>query len=466
MRIAVVGGGIAGLATVYNLQQKAKSAGLDLECTLIESDTRVGGKIVTHTEGGFTVEGGPDSFMTQKPWAMELCRELDLGDRLVGTNKISKQVWILWKGKLHKLPDGVLLIVPTRLQPFVFSTLITPWGKLRMGMDLVIPARRDGADETVASFVRRRLGNEALEKIAEPLMGGVHVSDPERQSLLASFPRFADIERKHGSLVRGMLAGRGSHSANGKALSPFMTLRGGLVELVSALENRMTGTRTLLGRRALGVTRSEGGYRIAMDDGSQVEADGVVLATPARDAADLLAEMDGELAARLRAIRYVSTATVSLGYRRDTISHPVKGFGFVIPKGERRRITGCTWSSTKFEGRAPGDSVLLRCFLGGATDETPALAPEEEMVRTAREELKSLMGITAEPVLTKVYRWQAGHPQYDLGHLDRVAEIDRLCGSHPGLALAGSSYRGIGIPDCIHSGATAAESLLRQVVPV
>ncbi len=463
MRVAVVGGGVAGLSAAYNLQEGARSAGIPLECTLIERDTRLGGKVVTGHVDGFTVEGGPDSFLTQKPWGIELCKRLGLQGRLIGTNDASKQVWILWKGKLRKLPDGVLLIVPTRLQPFVFSSLLTPWGKLRMGMDLIIPARRDDADESVADFVRRRLGSEALDKIAEPLMGGIHVSDPERQSLLAAFPRFATIEKKYGSLVRGMLAARRAHPSNGKPLPPFMTLRGGLDELISTLAGRLGDTRVLLGRNVEQLEKDGSGYHLILDDGSRMEIDAVVIATPARDAAKLVTGFAPSLAAKLRTIRYVSTATVSLGYRRSTISHPLKGFGFVIPRKEHRLITGCTWSSTKFDDRAPADSVLLRCFLGGATDESPALAPEEEMVRYAREEVRSLMGITAEPVLTRVYRWRDGHPQYDVGHLDLLAEIDALCAAQPGLQLAGSSYRGIGLPDCIHSGALAAEAVLAMV---
>jgi protoporphyrinogen/coproporphyrinogen III oxidase len=463
MRVAVVGGGIAGLAAAYYLQEKAASTGVHLDCTLIESDSRLGGKVVTAREDGFTVEGGPDSFLTQKPWGIDLCRRLGLEDRLIGTNDASKQVWILWNGKLRKLPDGVLLIVPTRLQPFAFSTLISPWGKLRMGLDLVIPARTDTSDESVADFVRRRLGNEALDKIAEPLMGGIHVSDPERQSLLASFPRFATIEQKHGSLVRGMLAGRNAHPSNGRALPPFMTLRDGLCELISTLESRLGSATTLLGRTVERLLPNGNGYRLALDDGSQMEVDGVVLATPARDSAKLLDDVDAVLASKLRSIRYVSTATVSFGYRRDTISHPLNGFGFVIPRKEKRLITGCTWSSTKWDDRAPKDCVLIRCFLGGATDEAPALVPEEDMIRSARRELESLMGITAEPVLTRVYRWRNGHPQYDVGHLDLLAEIDSLSAGHPGIQLAGSSYRGIGLPDCIHSGQLAAEALLTRV---
>ncbi|MHB1414259.1 MAG: protoporphyrinogen oxidase [Chloroflexota bacterium] len=330
--------------------------------------------------------------------------------------------------------------MPTRLRPFALSPLISPLGKLRMGLDLVIPARRDEGDESVADFVRRRLGNEALDKIAEPLMGGIHVSDPERQSVLSTFPRFREIERKHGSLVRGMVAGRHSRPTNGKALPLFMTLRDGLQEIPEALSKRLDGTRMLLGRSAVRLDKEEAGpYRLTLDDGGRLTADAVVLAVPARNAATLVEGLDGELSAHLRTLRYVTTATVSLAYRR--------------------------WTSTKFNDRAPADSVLLRCFLGGAVDQSSALLPEDEMVRVARAEVASLMGITAEPALTRVFRWRDAHPQYDVGHHDFVAEVERLQGAHPGLYLTGSSYRGVGLPDCIHSGTLVAEKVLEKAYP-
>lgn len=480
MRVVVVGGGISGLSAAFHIQEGARQAGAPAECFLVEDAPRLGGKVVTTHEDGFVVEGGPDCFLTQKRWALELCRRLGLGERLIGTNDASRKVYILWGGKLHQLPEGVLLIVPTRLRPFVLSPLLSPTAKLRMGLDLFVPPRIDPGDESVASFVRRRLGGEALEKIAEPLMGGIHVSDPERQSLLATFPRFAEIERKHGSLIRGMLAARRLRPQVGKPLPVFMTLRGGLEELISALVERLDGVQAILGRRVVHLRRDDPrGYRLRLDDGAELNADVVVLATPARDAAELLSDMDAELAARLRSIRYVSTATVSLGFKREGFTHPLDGFGFVIPAKdpgkepgqepgkERRRITACTWTSTKFDGRAPAGSVLLRCFLGSPRDESPALAPEDEMVRLVRAELRSLMGVTAEPVLTRVYRWRDAHPQYDVGHLDLLAQIDRLRDAHPGLYLVGSSYRGVGLPDCIHNGALVAEQAIKaRLMPV
>ncbi len=464
LRVVVVGGGIAGLATAYYLQKGARVVGVALECTLVESDSRLGGKIVTHSEDGFVLEGGPDSFLTQKPWALQLCRELGLSDRLIGVNETQRKTTILWKGRFRPLPDGVFLIVPTRFMPFALSSLFSPLGKLRMALDLVIPPRKATSDESVASFIRRRLGQEALDRLGDPLMGGVHTSDPEQQSLLASFPRFADIERKYGSLIRGMLAARrAAPPPTTKPLPAFMSLKGGVEELVTALAQHLDGVDVRLERRVAHLAQLEtGGYCVSLDDGAAIEADAVVLAVPARVAAPLVQDIDRTLASRLASIRYISTSTVSLGYRRADIQHPLDGSGFLIPAKEGHRITGCTWSSTKFAGRAPEDSVLLRCFIGRPTDQVTPLLPEDELVRIAREELLGLMGITAEPVLTQVYTWREGHPQYDVGHLDRMAELDRLCAAHPDLYLTGSSYRGVGLPDCIHNASLVAEALLKQ----
>jgi len=464
VRVTIVGGGIAGLSAAYHLEQGSRAAGIELECTLVEKDTRLGGKVVTNRRDGFVVEGGPDSFLTQKPWAVDLCRKIGLEGQLVGTNEASRRVFILWNGKLRKLPDGVLLVVPTRFAPFALSTLISPLGKLRMGMDLFIPRRGGSSDESVADFVRRRLGSEALDKIAEPLMGGIHTSDPERQSLLATFPRFADIERKHGSLIKGMLAGRGHRPAGAsKPLPTFMSLRGGLEQLTETVAARLGPTRVLTGRTVQGISRdADGRFALRLDDGATLEADAVVLANPAKMAAELVEGMDGALAGRLRTIRYVSTATVSFGFRQAELGHDLQGFGFVIPSKERRAITGCTWSSTKFDGRAPERGALIRCFLGSAVDDSSARFPEDEMVRVARAELKSIMRVTADPVETWVYPWKDGHPQYDVGHLDLMASIDAMIAARPGLHLIGSSYRGIGLPDCIRGGQAAAEAIVRK----
>lgn len=452
----VVGGGIAGLATAYYLGKRP-----DVQVTLLEAGRRLGGKVVTDRPDGYVIDGGPDSFLTQKPWAVELCRELDLGHRLIGTNEARRRVYVLWKRRLHVLPDGVLLIIPTRFTPFALSTLISPLGKLRMGLDLFIPPRREASDESVAAFVRRRLGSEALDKIAEPLMGGIHVSDPERQSLQASFPRFIDLERKHGSLIRGMVAARRRRPAPSaaKPLPTFMTLRGGVGELAETLAGRLGPARVITGRRAVGLERDGASpYRLRLDDGAELAADAVVLAAPAYESARLLAGLEPEVSAGLDRIRYVSTATVSFGYDAATLGHALNGFGFVVPSKEDRAITGCTWTSTKYEDRAPAGRALVRCFLGGAVHEARALVGDEEMAAAARGELRALMGITAEPLVTRIYRWPNANPQYDLGHLDRVTEMEaRLAATAPGVHLTGSAYRGVGIPDCVHNAALTAE---------
>lgn len=472
MNLAVVGGGIAGLATAYYAQKAADESGLPLDITLIEREPVLGGKIRTDTPDGFVIEGGPDSFITQKPWALQLCRELSLGERLVGTNDAQRAVYVLRGGKLRKMPDGMLLIVPTRFLPFVTSDLISWPGKIRMAMELFIPPRQDDSDESLADFIRRRLGEEALDVLAEPLMAGIHVSDAETLSLKATFPRFIEIERKYGSVTRGMIAARkasNNHTkppnGSGQPTTVFMTLHNGLQEIVGAIEGALRGTMIT----GCGVTRIQpqaGGYTLTLDDGRALAADAVVLATPAFAAAELLREMNAELAEKLDAIRYVSTATVSLGFDAEEFEHPLNGFGFVVPRNEPTRLLACTWTSTKFTHRARPGRVLLRAFIGGPRREEFVDLDDQALVTLVREELRAILGITAEPTVSRVYRWSRGNPQYDVGHLERIDKIESLC--PPGLYLTGSAYRGVGIPDCVKQGQATAQQVvayLQQKVP-
>lgn len=470
-QVAIVGGGISGLATAYYLQRKAAAEDRPLHYTLLERSPRLGGKILTDTidgfgdgDGGqFVIEGGPDSFISQKPWAAQLARELGLQDRLLGTNDNRRKTFVLHRGRPTPLPDGVLLIVPTRFMPFALSPLISPLGKLRMGLDLFIPARADNGDETLADFIRRRLGDEALDKIAEPLMSGIYNAEAERQSIMATFPRFRDIEKKHGSLIRGMLASRAAgHSAAPKATpaqpsSMFISLRGGTQELVETLVGRLNGdVRSSCDVTAI-ARREGGGFRLTLSDGSLLDADAVVLATPAFAAADLVRPFAPRAAEDLAGIRYVSTGTVSFGFRRRDIAHPLNGFGIVIPRSERRPINAVTWSSTKFDHRAPADHALIRVFFGGSRNPEIVDRPDDEIVAIARSELRALMDVDAEPVIHRLYRWHKATPQYDVGHLDRVARIEADLPA--GLWVTGSPYRGIGIPDCVHQAQQAAEQV-------
>lgn len=471
LQVAIVGGGITGLATGYYLQKLARAAQLPLHYTLLEKNPQFGGKIVTNTTGGFLIEGGPDSFISQKPWAYRLCLELGLQDRLIGTNDDKRKIFIVQRGRLKPLPDGVMLIIPTRFLPFALSGLISPLGKLRMGMDLFLPAKKGDADESLADFIRRRLGREALDKIAEPLMAGIYVADPENLSLQSTFPRFIDLEKKYGSLTRGMLAQIKARAAQRKAgalpppLPLFMTLRGGLTELVTTLTDQLEGELlTGVQVKALEPPREEGGrYQLQLSNGTCHSAHAVVLATPASSTADLLSPVAPEVSRQLRQIRYLSTATVSLAFPRRDIAHPLNGFGFVVPKREPCKLMACTWVSSKFDHRAPEDQVLLRVFVGGYKHQDLVELADARLIQLVRGELQGLMGITAEPTRTEIYRWPQGNAQYDVGHLDRVTEMEtRTAQILPNLFLTGSAFRGVGLPDCIHQAEQSAARIVEK----
>jgi len=455
-KTVIVGGGISGLATAFTLQECGPR-----DYTLIEGSPRWGGKITSVHENGFTIEGGPDSFITQKTAAIELCKRLGLEDQLSGSNSGKNAATYIWSGgRLHRMPEGMMLMAPTMVLPFLRSRLISWPGKMRAGLEVFIPRARGDGDESLAGFVRRRLGNELLNKIAGPLMGGIYAADPERMSLKSTFPMFLEMEKKHGSLLLGMMKRTRPRVAHGAKRPPmFMTLRGGLQQLSDALVARLPEANRRTGCRALAVSRSAQRYRIDLSDGSCLLADDVVFATPSFVTADLVEQLDPVLAERLRAIRYVSTATVSLGFRKSEIAHPLQGAGFIVPPSEGRRITACSWSSAKFNHRAPEDCVLLRVFIGGALAEELAEQDEAALVQLGREELQVILGITATPVLARAYRWSKANPQYDLGHEERVREIERSLPNLPGIHLAGAAYHGPGIPDCIQSGTKAAAAI-------
>jgi oxygen-dependent protoporphyrinogen oxidase len=476
--VVIVGGGITGLATAYYLQKEAAQAGRPLRYVLVEGSERVGGKILTEQVDGFgttpfVLEAGPDSFITQKPWALQLAREIGLSEQLLGTNDHLRKTYVLHKGKPTPLPDGVLLIVPTRFAPFALSPLISPLGKLRMALDLLIPRRSDDEDETMAEFVRRRLGDEALDKIAEPLLSGIYNAEAEKQSLLATFPRFREIEKQHGSLIRGMLAGRANQGTNKSAttsdstkpLSAFVSFRGGAQALVDALRPKLTGevcvgsgVQSVLARSQAAGAR----YELHLSDGTTLLAQQVVLATPAFVSAELLKVLAPDATKLLAAIRYVSTGTISLGFRRADVRHPLNGFGVVIPRSEARPINAITWSSTKFNGRAPADHVLLRVFYGGSRNREIVDRSDEDLLAVARRELDLLLGIDATPVLHRIYRWHNATPQYDVGHLARVDAMEAALPT--GIHLTGSPYHGIGIPDCVHQAQRTAASVWQKVL--
>lgn len=464
-RVIVVGGGVSGLAAAHRLVELGEEKNLALEILLLEAGPRLGGAVLTERVDGFLVEAGPDSFIREKPWAFALCERLGLGPRLISTNPSRQTVLVVRDGRLAPLPEGFLLMAPTRLWPLVATPLFSWSGKLRMAAEYFLP-RGGAGDESLASFVGRRFGREALERVVQPLVGGIYAADPEKLSLAATMPRFLEMERSGRSVIRGMLrAERGrkrSSPGSGARWSLFVSLAGGMQELVDALAGRLPAGSVRLETHAVGLAHSntKKSWIVTTNRGEALEADAVVVATPAHATAALTAAVAPELARELREISYGSTATVTLAYRESDVPRALGGFGLIAPAAERRKILACTFSSVKFPGRAPAGHVLLRAFVGGALE--PGLFDQDDraMEGSVRRELAELLGITAEPLFCRIYRHPRSMPQYHVGHLEKVARIEARVRKFPGLALAGSAYQGVGISDCVHSGETAAESLL------
>jgi len=462
MRLVVVGGGVTGLAAAHRAVELARERGIALELVLLEARERLGGTIATERAGGFLVEAGPDSFLSEKPWALALCRRLGIEDRLARTDDRYRKVFVWRGGRLHPLPDGFQLLAPTRLAPFLASRLFSWPGKLRLALDLVLP-RGHADDESLGAFVRRRLGREALERVAQPLVAGIYTADPDDLSLAATLPRFLEFEKRERSIVLALWrAGRAAPQAgtSGARWSLFVTFKEGMEELVTALAGRLPAGAALVKHRVTGIERNGGVWRVATEAGGTFAADRVIVAAETHVAARLLRYTDPALATLLGEIPYASSATISLGYRRADVPHPLDGFGFVVPRTERRALLACTFASVKYPGRAPAGHTLLRAFVGGALDEAILGADDATLVERARDELRQALGVTAEPVLTRVCRWPAAMPQYRVGHLARVETIERRVAALPGLGLAGGGYRGVGIADCVRSAEDATERAL------
>jgi len=448
-RLAVVGGGIAGLAAARRLEALVP----DAQITLVEKSERLGGKLLTEQVESFLVEGAADSFLSRKPRGVGLCEDLGLGTRLVGRRPELARSFVRVDDALHRLPEGLTGMIPADLDALAESALLSAEGLARLEAEPEVPPVSVDGDESIASFVSRRLGPEAYERLVEPLMTGIYGGDGEQLSLQATFPNLRALELEHGSLLAGLAAQK---PAPGD-YPPFVSLRGGMEELVRAVAGSLERTTFTVGTAAQ-LRRQDGGYAVHLADGRTVWADAVVLAVPAYAAAEAVSELDDSLAEPLAEIPYASTAIVTLAFGADDVEHPLDGYGYVVPKVEGSDVLACTWSSNKWDGRAPADQPLIRVFLGrfGGRDMTEL--PDEELIGLAREELR-ILGLAAEPRFTRIHRWPRGMPQYTLGHPDRVARIDAALEHHPGLALAGAAYRGVGIPDCIDSGESAAEAV-------
>lgn len=471
-KLTVIGGGIAGLSAAYYALQEARKHQVDMQISILDKAGYWGGKIITERVDGFVVEGGPDTFIITKPWGMQLCRELGLEDRLHGTNPENADTFVLHEGKLEPLPEGLTMMVPSRFMPMIRTDLLSWPEKLRMGLDVLIPPADPHGDETLGNFVSRRLGRAAYENLIEPLMSGIYAGDGDALSLMSTFPYLRELEQEHGGLIKGALAVRRKRaevrrqkSSNGRSSGIFRTPTTGLAEITEALVAALKegGVQLLTGMKVTSLSRKGSRYQLNVEGGIELKSDGVILATPAFVTGHILKGEDPDLAQTLQDIPYVSTATVSLAYPRQDLPGPLDGRGYVIPREEDREALACTWTSSKFPHRAPDDHALLRVFIGRAGQEEEISWTDDYLLDVARREVASTLSITVDPVLSRVYVWENAMPQYNLGHQKRLENINQSLQSFSGLALAGNGYRGIGIPDCIHSGQQAARQVIEEL---
>ncbi len=452
-RIAIVGGGISGLSAAFALEQRRR-LGAELEYALYESSPRFGGVVHTELVDGCVLEGGPDSFLTEKPWAADLCRELGLADQLIASNDTARKTYILVKGRLLPLPDGLMFMVPTNLRAAFLSPLFSWRTKLRMIREWFYRPVPSG-ETTVADFVERHYGREMVERIADPLLTGIYGGSADELSLLSVLPRFAEMEAKHGSLGRAMVASR-KKEAGTSAKPLFTSLRNGMQQMMDALLGRIPRL-VLQANTMVESVKPESGKWLVLAGGRTVEVDAVIVATPAHTACGMLAGgACAELASELRAIRYSSSVTVTLGYDAKVRARLPAGFGFLVPRAENRRLLAATFVHNKFPDRAPQDRALIRCVLGRTRDEHILESSEDEILSVVREELGQILGISAPSLFARVYKWKQAMAQYNVGHGARVERIRNLLAGMPGLAIAGNAYSGIGVPDCVRSGTDAA----------
>jgi oxygen-dependent protoporphyrinogen oxidase len=462
----VIGAGLSGLAAAQRLVARAAASRQPLEVVVLDAKDRAGGAIWTHQRGGYVLEGGADSFITNKPQAVDLCQSLGLGPRLIPTDNRYRRSFVVRQGKLAPVPEGFVLMAPNRLLPLLTSPILSARGKLRVLMEPLVPRKSDDGDESLAAFVRRRLGREALERLVQPLVGGIYTADPADLSLKATLPQFAAMEREHGSLIRAA-----RHEAkktrvlerqsSGARYGLFLSIDDGMETLIRSLSASLPPGSLRLNTPVRRVGRNEAGdlWRVELLDGPPIDARAVLVTTESHAAARLLDGFDPDLALHLRSIPYASSVIANVAYRRDQVAHPLDGFGVVVPAIENRSILAVSFTSVKFPSRAPAGTVLMRVFIGGATQPDLFDLADPEIEALIARELGALLGVAGPPILVEIGRHTRAMPQYTLGHLDRVASIHSHLSNHSGLFLAGNAYDGVGIPDCIRSGQTAAEAI-------
>jgi protoporphyrinogen/coproporphyrinogen III oxidase len=454
--VAIVGGGISGLSTAYYLSKAG------IPSTLLEARPRLGGVIRTERIQECVVEGGPDSFLSAKPWAMDLIRDLGLEGEVIGSNDHQRKTFIWKRGRLVEFPEGVQLLVPTKILPMALSPLVSPKAKLRIALEWFRrPDARPPRDRSVAEFVEEHYGREVVDYLAEPLLAGIYGGDPAQLSITSVLPRFVEIERKYGSLTRGVLAERRAAAADAESAPLFRTLRGGMGRLIEALTSAIAGKVTVIHAGVDAVERDDAGFRLRVSDG-WIRADRVVLASEAHQAARITGVLDGRISELLGSIGYSPSMTVALGFERRAVGRAMHGFGFLVPKPERKRLLAGTWVGNKFPFRVPEPLALLRCFMGGVGGESTLGASENDILKSVREELRDILGLTAEPLFSRIFRWPQSMAQYTTGHGERIAELEARLAALPGLHVAGNGYYGIGVPDCVRLGKQAAERIAKK----
>lgn len=468
-RVAIVGGGISGLTAAYMLAQ-ARERGVPVSEFLIEAEDRLGGVVRTDRLEGFVLEGGPDSFISEKPEAAELCRELGLGDSLIGSNDDERHTYIVHKGSLVPLPEGLMLLTPTRIRPFLKSPLVPLSTKLMIATEwFVTPTKSRDYDESIATFVRRHFGKAMLENIVDPLLAGVYGGEAKSLSVQSVLPRFREMENQYGSLIRGAKSAAkelkkgirvnayGEKSAN----SLFVTLKNGLGDLTRALESRLDAPRIHLGQRVMSIEKVDrhwkSPYKIRCEGNQDYEADAVILALPVHTCATFFPTLPEELAEAFRAVPYSSAITVNLGFDERVAAALPPGFGFLVPAKEHSRLLACTFVHRKFSYRAPQGKALLRCFLGGTRDPEVMDLPNNEIIALVRQELRNILGLETAPLFSFISRWPSAMAQYTVGHEDHLKRIASVLQKYPRMYLAGNAYSGIGISDCIRTGRSAAQ---------
>jgi oxygen-dependent protoporphyrinogen oxidase len=450
-KVVVIGAGMSGLACAWALRGKA-------EAVVLEASDRVGGNVITAKEDGFVMDAGPDAWVTTKPEATALARELGLDDEMIGTRPEHRRVYVAWKSRLHPMPEGVVLGVPTKIAPMVVTRLFSLRGKARMGLEPFVPPKKweGDEDESIGAFVDRRLGREATDRLAAPLLGGIFAGDAQTLSVRAAFPQFVEQEKKYGSLIRAMRASRKTHKpTKGKSPSAFLSLRSGMSLFPETLAKGLdVRTKT----RADGIARHGDRWRVATHAGP-IDCDAIVLAAPPPSLAKLLEPLDERASRIARDIRCGSSAAVFLAYERGDVEHPLDATGFVVPRSSANKIVACTFVSSKWEGRAPEGRVLLRAFVGGAGRESALDASDDDLVSVARRELATLMGRLGAPVLTRVFRHVQASPQPEVGHLERMRTLSERVATLPNVHVIGNGYFGTGIPDCIKQANAVAKKI-------